>query len=387
MHHQALIRSSSSYKEPTPRKLLPILPPELHDVVIDHLHSHKSSLAACSLVCKAWVPSSRLHLFEYVFVRPHEINSFLALLTSPLCTMATSVRQISLSKTDNVLLAVRRLAVALTKVQHLALSNSPFDPDYFGAQAFKGLSRLTLMSMRFSSISQLFDALCSLPRLEGLTISNAEVSYRPTIPSLFSPEIPRSPPILRKLWLTTSQTVQILEWLLQYPQSYRAISDITVGVEKPDEVPIVSKFLQALGSALEELHIFQHTSGMSLSHYARHQVPLAKSSTSVLFTGPEAINLLHNTNLRVFSLYLRSSHYLVNIIPILAQINASSIQKITIDYGSRVDRDVARWSAFQQVLVQLNLRSLTLYAAKEDRPWIIEQLQELAKRRVLTFAF
>lgn len=37
---------------------------ELIDLVIDHLHDDKSSLASCSLVAKSWLPCSHFHLFS-----------------------------------------------------------------------------------------------------------------------------------------------------------------------------------------------------------------------------------------------------------------------------------------------------------------------------------
>ena len=42
------------------------LPPELIDRIIDYLHSDPRSLAACSLVCKLWEPTSRFHLFRRI---------------------------------------------------------------------------------------------------------------------------------------------------------------------------------------------------------------------------------------------------------------------------------------------------------------------------------
>ncbi|GJE85643.1 hypothetical protein PsYK624_017220 [Phanerochaete sordida] len=40
------------------------VPQELADMIIDHLHDDRQSLQQCSLVCKAWEPSSTVHLFS-----------------------------------------------------------------------------------------------------------------------------------------------------------------------------------------------------------------------------------------------------------------------------------------------------------------------------------
>ncbi|OCH84580.1 hypothetical protein OBBRIDRAFT_696745, partial [Obba rivulosa] len=39
------------------------LPPELIDMIVEYLHDDCHALIACSLTSKAWVPSSRKHLF------------------------------------------------------------------------------------------------------------------------------------------------------------------------------------------------------------------------------------------------------------------------------------------------------------------------------------
>lgn len=57
-----------------------VLPAELIDQVIDHLHDDVSSLRACSLTCRAWVPSARFHLFHDVVLTPERAVNFMALL-------------------------------------------------------------------------------------------------------------------------------------------------------------------------------------------------------------------------------------------------------------------------------------------------------------------
>ncbi|KAJ6550848.1 hypothetical protein DFH09DRAFT_988700, partial [Mycena vulgaris] len=42
------------------------LPRELCDFVVDYLHAERPTLGSCALVCRAWVPASRFHLFERI---------------------------------------------------------------------------------------------------------------------------------------------------------------------------------------------------------------------------------------------------------------------------------------------------------------------------------
>ncbi|KAG6864991.1 hypothetical protein C0991_005813 [Blastosporella zonata] len=55
--------TDSSFGSLAPTARQSRLPQELYERIIDHLHNHVLSLLACSLVCRAWVPASRYHLF------------------------------------------------------------------------------------------------------------------------------------------------------------------------------------------------------------------------------------------------------------------------------------------------------------------------------------
>ena len=44
------------------------IPQEIYDEIIDYLHGNKADLATCGLVCRAWIPSSRYHLFSVVHI-------------------------------------------------------------------------------------------------------------------------------------------------------------------------------------------------------------------------------------------------------------------------------------------------------------------------------
>ncbi|KIP01799.1 hypothetical protein PHLGIDRAFT_80071, partial [Phlebiopsis gigantea 11061_1 CR5-6] len=57
----------------------PILPLEIQDMIIDHLHNDKRSLQSCALVCKHWLPASRYHLFHSITQKGTE-DSYDALL-------------------------------------------------------------------------------------------------------------------------------------------------------------------------------------------------------------------------------------------------------------------------------------------------------------------
>jgi len=53
-----------------------ILPQELVDSIIDHLHDDPATLHSCALVSSAWLPASRYHIFRRVSIRlvPHDTS-------------------------------------------------------------------------------------------------------------------------------------------------------------------------------------------------------------------------------------------------------------------------------------------------------------------------
>jgi hypothetical protein len=63
------------------------LPPELTDYIIDFLHSDRKELAKCALVHRSWIPSSRLHLFEVLYVTRRNVSTFIDLLYSNYSTI------------------------------------------------------------------------------------------------------------------------------------------------------------------------------------------------------------------------------------------------------------------------------------------------------------
>ena len=60
----------------------PVLPAEITDIIIDHLHDQPHALSACSLTCSNWLPRSRLHRFRDVeLMDTSKFSSFAALIT------------------------------------------------------------------------------------------------------------------------------------------------------------------------------------------------------------------------------------------------------------------------------------------------------------------
>lgn len=65
------------------------LPPEISDHIIDQASSDKRTMTVCTLVCRAWFPRSRHHLFMDVCVAVSTVDQCLLLLScldgGPIC--------------------------------------------------------------------------------------------------------------------------------------------------------------------------------------------------------------------------------------------------------------------------------------------------------------
>lgn len=59
----SIIGASDQLLIPLPTVLTEGVPQELYERIIDHLYEDIPALLACCLVCRAWVPASRYHLF------------------------------------------------------------------------------------------------------------------------------------------------------------------------------------------------------------------------------------------------------------------------------------------------------------------------------------
>ncbi|KAJ7616459.1 hypothetical protein FB45DRAFT_934272 [Roridomyces roridus] len=112
-------------------------PSEIVELIIDEARSCPSTLTACSLVCRQWLPRARYHAFSSIHleqcngVNGDRIATFIPLLESPLATFISSVRQVHIfifvvqaSPVGNFLSLLARRGVA---PKFLALQCRPGD--------------------------------------------------------------------------------------------------------------------------------------------------------------------------------------------------------------------------------------------------------------------
>ena len=59
--------------------MLPAIPQELSDTILDFLHDDMAALCSAGLVCRSWLPASRFHLFSDIELN-RQINGHRVLL-------------------------------------------------------------------------------------------------------------------------------------------------------------------------------------------------------------------------------------------------------------------------------------------------------------------
>lgn len=184
----------------------PRLPPEITDAIISAV-DYKSSkhrdgyctLLACCLVCHAWLPASRIKMFEYIYIRSHSDWRRYTLLvdtvlhSDTMCRFLTSIHTLDLnlwkppSERGGVfgLQFLVEFAGRLPRLRNLTLVQSHLHENvtcprwHLLFSQFPAVTSLTLESCRFSSFADVRRMLTALRALEELYISDFEAHVVP----------------------------------------------------------------------------------------------------------------------------------------------------------------------------------------------------------------
>ncbi|KAJ7176676.1 hypothetical protein C8R46DRAFT_42421 [Mycena filopes] len=197
------------------------LPQEIVEEIIDRIADvddyRSPSVQACSLVSRAWLSRTRLHLFATCTLLPGNITSFCDLLL-PSSTFLPHVRTIDASghywtqNDRNSFAPLRRLPTVRTlKISFCFLATAAANADVaFStalARAFPHITKIDIVCMfdGYYSETPLFDMLSLFPALEdmGIRLGSSFPSMHP----------PPPPPGLRRLSMNTHAAGPILDWL------------------------------------------------------------------------------------------------------------------------------------------------------------------------------
>jgi hypothetical protein len=146
------------------------LPPEILDLIVDHLHDEPTALKACCVVSKSWIQRTRTHLFASVeFCSPAPpIELWKKSFPDPSSSPAHYARHLSIHNIRDIAAADADWIHPFHNIVYLHLRSQGWVGHRIFRGPFCGLSP-TLRSLHLSSTSpDVLDFICSFPLLEDL---------------------------------------------------------------------------------------------------------------------------------------------------------------------------------------------------------------------------
>jgi len=235
------------------------LPPEILDLIIDHLPYDPTILKTCCVVSKSWVPRTRKHLFALVEfdASTSQFSLWKKSFPDPSNSPAHHTRTLCVYGPHGT--SAGGWIRAFHNVVNLRLSNQ----NPASIAPFCGLSPTIRSLHLIYTHSKVFDLICSFPLLEDLEVvalsteSGTDVWSAPLT----------SPRFTGTLDLKTPKTIRLVtRRLLDLPGGLRfsRIKAAFIG----EDTKLVTDLVSGCSNTLEYLSLFRHPSG------AFHSVPV-----------------------------------------------------------------------------------------------------------------
>ena len=204
--------------------MTPQLPPELLELIVDHLHDEPTTLRSCCLVSKSWVQRTRQHLFAGVEFDPEKspLESWVKTFPDPSNSPAHYTRSLSISGLPTPAASGSSTRTCICTFRNLErLTISAIRLGYGVRGTFVPLHGIspTLQSLTVSDVivplSDVFDLICSFLSLDNLELTRitdcGDLNETWIIP-------PTSPKLSGALRLRTlNETRSIIRHLLDLP--------------------------------------------------------------------------------------------------------------------------------------------------------------------------
>ncbi|KAG6836722.1 hypothetical protein H0H93_004566 [Arthromyces matolae] len=239
----------------------PCFSQEIIDNILDYLWNHGPTLSSCSIVCKAWLPCCRYHLFGDVNLTPEFAKFF----TQGLGSISPYIRNVairSLSHKDEY----DEVIFFLLKLDGIrGLSFEDWSWDLLGptskdsllntkAPIFDNLTKLHLRSLQFPSCSVLMALIDRFSILEDLSFDNVIWGLEDSIDRK-----PYNAQHLKRLHIRSSNVQPLLAWVSGGDDSAEGISTNLSVVELPDlslsDLGLAGGIIRRLGSSLRHLEV------------------------------------------------------------------------------------------------------------------------------------
>jgi hypothetical protein len=153
-------------------------------------------------------------------------------------------------------------------VNHLDLEaldwNTLDDAALSALKSFPSLTYLSIRACEFFNFHQLADTICSCSKVLN-TLQCISPYWGPDKPATHP-----SPPSLKRLALSFRANV-LIDWLLLHEHAFMDIHTFAVELGNPvDEIPNVSRFLEAIGPSLEHL-LLRFDDGWNIGELILHR--------------------------------------------------------------------------------------------------------------------
>ncbi|TFK82071.1 hypothetical protein K466DRAFT_590807 [Polyporus arcularius HHB13444] len=248
----------------------PILPPEIWDCVLDHLHDDKPSLRQCSLSARDWRPRAQHHLFRSIYIDWSTCDAFTRLLQSnPSLGSHVANMEIegafgffSLDRLHGITLdkwlratpaTLSHLLGNLTKLD-LALITIDVELVRCVFGSLTTVTQLTLYACALTSFDAFVELFFSYPNLKRLNI--AWIQEWETSQSQDAP-LPQGvvvPQLEAAVFTSTRDNLKVPRWLISHGL-HRSIHTITFWRVEWQHFSAISLLLSALAPTLRSLRV------------------------------------------------------------------------------------------------------------------------------------
>ena len=154
------------------------LPPEILDLIVDHLHNEPTTLGACCLVSKLWIPRTRKHLFHRVEFcsSGSTLESWTRTFPDPSNSPAHYTRSLHLSHFEVIVAAISDALPwihSFNLIVELGLASVGAHNHHTSFTRLHGLSptlKYLHISYSLAPLPEYLNLICSFPLLEDLSL-------------------------------------------------------------------------------------------------------------------------------------------------------------------------------------------------------------------------
>ena len=253
------------------------IPQELSDMILDFLHNDVAALCNAGLVCKAWIPASRFHLFSKIRLFSL-VHHRLELICAEGSTIPPYILNLSIDGdasqfVDETLLRLPLLNnVKHLQLTHIKMANLTKDAKKKLTSMLQNLTTLNLRIFtvrnyfsftstdlqileQFETVDQAVDFIASAPWMEDIAFSSVGCSESCSYSSQAI-----APPLRRIRFEPNPLVIILMDWFCRSRPTASVRTLDIYRLRSVDNIPTVCNFIRHLGSALENLLISCTTS-------------------------------------------------------------------------------------------------------------------------------